>query len=272
MNTTLLGALKRIEQLRERSDFYRSWEVALRTHHDAALSVQVMDEPRDAKFRTVRAFLAEGSTRGRPAGVVAKMHPHLFPPLDQLLIGAGDSFGTLADSCRLLSEYYLRDYERMVRVRSRVSIPLVTYFAAVFIVPFPLVWDYGTLAYSAAIIGAVALIFLLGGIPVSLLYSLSENSARISRPRFAWTLAVGLEGGLTFAGAARLAATTSGMSAVGRHLDAAPSRSLKAMTLTQMLELADAWPEMVSHARKADLAGEYISTLRLFAAELESPA
>jgi type II secretory pathway component PulF len=272
VNFTLLGALRRVEHLRQRSEFYRSWETAIRAQRDVALSVQHMDEPLSAELRAARAYLAEGVAKGRPVGVIVKLRPDLFPVLDQTVIAAGDSFGILHDSCRLLSEYYVRDHERMARVRGWLAIPIVAWFAATFIVPFPLVWDQGTLAYSAAIITSVAAFFLVGGVPASLLYSLAGATDRIRRPRFAWALAIGLEGGLTFAGAARLAATVSGMDAVGRRLDAMAPRELKAMTLSQMLDAAGVWPEMVLQARKADEASEYISTLRVFAAALEVPA
>lgn len=272
MNFSLLGALRRPDGLLQRSEFYRSWETAIRDHRDVAVSVRQMDEPRSAELRAARAYLIEGVTRGRPVGVIARLRPDLFPPLDQLLIGTGESFGTLHDSCRLLSEYYVRDYERMARGRGWLAIPIIAWFAATFVVPFPLVWDQGTVAYSAAILASVAVLFFAGGIPVSLLYSAARATDRIRRPRFAWTLAVGLEGGLTFAGAARLAATVSKMDDVGRRLDAIPARELKAMTLSQLLDKAGVWPEMVAQARKADEASEYLSTLRAFAAGLEVPA
>lgn len=272
MNFTLLGALRRVEQLRQRSEFYRSWETALRTHRDVALSLQQMDEPLNAGLRAARSHLVDGVGRRRPVGVIARLRPDLFPPFDQLIIATGDSFGILHDSCRLLSEYYLRDYERMARVRGWVAIPIVAWFAATFVVPFPLVWDNGTLAYSAAILASVAALFLVGGIPVSLLYSLAGASARIRRPRFAWALVAGLEGGLTFGGAARLAAAVSGMDDVRRRLDAMPAAEVKVMPLSRLLDAAGAWPDMVAQAHKADEASEYISTLRVFAAGLEAPA
>ncbi len=272
MNFSLLGALRRVERLRQRSEFYRSWETALRTHRDVALAVQQMDEPLNAELRAARACLVDGMTKGRPTGVIARLRPDLFPVLDQTVLSAGDSFGILHDSCRLLSEYYLRDHERMARVRSWLALPIVGWFVATLIVPFPLVWDQGTLAYSAAILTSVGAFFLLGGVPASLLYSIAGGTDRIRRPRFAWTLAIGLEGGLTFAAAARLAATVSGMDAVARRLDAIPSRELKTMSLSQLLDTAGAWPEMVLQARKADEASEYLSTLRVFAAALEVPA
>lgn len=272
MNFTLLGALRRVERLRQRSEFYRSWETALRTYRDVALSVQQMDEPLNAELRAARAYLVDGVAKGRPIGVIAKLRPDLFPALDQMVIAAGDSFGILHDSCRLLSEYYLREYERLARVRGWLAIPIVAWFAATFVVPFPLVWDQGTLAYSAAIVASVATFFLLGGVPASLLYSVAGGTNRIRRPRFAWALVVGLEGGLTFAGAARLAATVSGMDDVCRRLDAIPPRELKTMALSELLNASGAWPEMVAQARKADAASEYISTLRVFAAALEVPA
>lgn len=271
MNVTFIGALRHIERLRLRAEFYRSWEVALRVTKDVGQALATMDAPGNADLESARDYLLEGIGKGRPVGVVTKLRPDLFPVLDQLLIGTGETFGTLHDSLRLLSEYYLKDYARMARIRGWLGVPLAAGVVASFVLPVPLLWDVGRWAYSFAIIGGVVGIYALGGIPASLLYSLAQRSARVRRPRFAWTLAIGLEGGLTFAGAARLAATVSELEGVGRHLDAIQSKVLKTMSLSKMLEGSGLWPAMREQVARADEASEYLSTLRVFAEHLESP-
>ena len=188
-----------------------------------------------------------------------------------MLIMAGENFGTLHDSLRLLAEYYLREHARFTRIRGWAGVPIFLGVAASFAAPFPLFLDDRVPLYSATAIGGVLALYALGGIPVSLLYSVGQGLDRIRRPRFAWALAIGLEGGLTFAGAARMAASASGMTGVGRHLDGIPSKTLKTMTLTQMLERSGVWPAMLERARTADESSEYLSTLRVFAEHLESP-
>lgn len=271
MNVTLLGALRRPDAFQRRSDFYRAWELSLRATRNVAESVQVMEPPQDAGLEEARLHLVDGMAKGRPAGVVAKLRPDLFPVLDQMLIVAGESFGTLHDSLRLLAEYYLREHARFTRIRGWSGVPIFLGVAASFAAPFPLFLDDRVPLYSATAIGGVLAVYALGGIPVSLLYSVAEGLDRVRRPRYAWALAIGLEGGLTFAGAARMAATVSGMTAVGRHLDAIPPKTLKTMTLTQMLEKSGLWPAMMDRVRAADESSEYLSTLRVFAEHLESP-
>lgn len=271
MKFTLIGALRGLDVIRLRSDFYRSWEVSLRAKQNIADSLIQMELPEHRSLEEARQHLIDGLAKGRPAGVVAKLRPDLFPILDQMLIASGEGFGTLHDSLRLLSEYYLRDFARLSRIRGWTAVPIMLAVTAAFVLPFPLLWDKGGPAYSAAIIAGVVAIYTVGGIPVSLLYSLAHTSNRIRRPRFAWTLAMSLEGGLTFAGAARLAATVSEMDDVGKHLDRIPPKALKAMSLTQMLGDSGVWPAMHNQVKAADEASEYLSTLRVFAANLESP-
>ena len=271
MNFTLLGALRSIERYRRRSEFYRSWETSLRTHKDLTLALTQMAPPEGADLAAARDYMVEGLAKGRPVGVIAKLRPDLFPTLDCLLLATGEGFGTLPDSLRLLSEYYIRDFTRLTRVRGWLGAPIVLWIAGSFVVPFPLVWDVSTKSYSGAIIASVAALYLLGGIPASLLYSLAQSADFIRRPRFAWTLGMGLESGLTFAGAARLAATVSGIEAVGRHLDAIPTKRLKTLSLTEMLDGSGVWPEMLAQVKLADASSEYLSTLRVFAEHLESP-
>jgi len=269
VNVTLIGALRRIDQTRLRSEFYRAWETAMRAKQHIAESLSTMEASRLPLLEEARQYLLDGMAKGRPAAVVVKLRPDLFPVLDQMLIGSGEGFGTLHDSLRLLSEYYMRDFTRMSRIRDWTAVPIVLGIVASFVLPYPLLWDKGPSAYSAAIIAGVVALYALGGIPVSLLYSVTRGTPLVQRPRFAWTLAMGLEGGLTFAGAARLAANVAGMTAVGRHLDAIQPKVLKTMSLTQMLEGARLWPAMYEQIKKADEASEYLSTLRVFAANLE---
>lgn len=269
MNVTLIGALRQLEKTRLRSEFYRAWETALRAKQHIAESLSTMEASRLPALEEARQYLLDGMAKGRPAGVVVKLRPDLFPVLDQLLIGSGEGFGTLHDSLRLLSEYYMRDFTRMSRIRDWTAVPIVIGIVASFVLPYPLLWDTSPSAYSAAIISGVVALYALGGIPVSLLYSVTSRMPIVQRPRFAWTLAMGLEGGLTFAGAARLAANVAGMTVVGRHLDAIQPKVLKTMSLTQMLDGARLWPAMYEQIKTADEASEYLSTLRVFAANLE---
>lgn len=271
MHLTLVGALRAIDRLQRRSDFYRAWEVSTRATQDVGRGLAEMEAPTGADLLAARDHLIDGIAKGRPVGVSMKLRPDLFPPIDQLLTMTGEGFGTAHDSFRLLSEWYLRDFSRLSRVRSWVGVPLVAAVSASFVLPFPLLWDRGGPAYSAAIIGGLAATYGLGGIPVSLLYSTVERMDRIRRPRFAWALAMGLEAGLTFAAAARLAASVGGMTGVARHLDGIPSKDLKTMSLTAMLDGSGVWPAMLDQVRRADEASEYLSTLRVFAANLESP-
>ena len=271
MKLTLIGALRGLDVIRLRSEFYRSWEIALRAKQNIPESLTQMDLPEHTSHVEARQQLIDGIAKGRPLGVVAKLHPDLFPVLDQTLLASGESFSILHDSLRLLSEYYLRDFARLSRIRGWTALPIVVAVVAAFVLPFPLLWDKGGPAYSAAIIGGIVAIYALGGIPVSLLYSVANKSLRIRRPRFAWTLAMGLECGLTFAGAARLAATVGAMDDVGRHLDRIQPKAIKEMSLTQMLDGSGVWPAMHNQVKAADEASEYLSTLRVFAANLESP-
>ena len=271
MHFTLIGALRSPNSIQARSDFYRAWETTLRVREDIGQSIASMEDPQHSELVAARDFLLDGIAKGRPIGVASKLRPDLFPPIDQSLLASGEGFGTLHDSLRLLSEFYLKDFERTIRVRSWVGVPLFLAVAGAFVLPLPLLWDTNRWAYSLSIIGGVIGIYVLGGIPVSLLYSLAQRMRRAKRARFAWTLAMGLEGGLTFAASARLAATMAPMPHVGRHLDAIPPKSIKAMSLTKMLEGSGVWPAMQSQVAKADEASEYLSTLRVFAEHLDSP-
>jgi type II secretory pathway component PulF len=272
MNSTLIGALRRLDDTRLRGEFYRAWEVGLRNKLSSAAALDQMGPQKPAPLEEARRHLVQGLLKGRPVTVLVRLRPELFPPLDSALLIAGDGYGTLRDSLRLLSEYYVRDFTRMSRVRGLTGVPIVAGIVASFVLPFPLLWDVGAHAYSAAILACVVALYALGGIPVSLYYSVVQSLPLISRPRFATTLAYGLEAGLTFAGAIRLAAEVSGLRAIGRHIAKAPDKQSRDMKLAALLEGCPAvWPAMLEHARKADEIGDYLSSLRVFAETLEAP-
>jgi len=214
VNLTLIGALRSIERLRIRSDFYRSWEVELRAKQDIGLSIADMEAPGNDEMHEARSFIAEGVAKGRPVGVQSKLRPTLFPLLDQMLLDAGANFGTLHDSLRLLSEYYLNDYERLARIRSWVAPPLIIGVIASFVLPIPLLWDVGSWAYSGAILGGIAAIYNLGGVPVPPHQSVAQRVSRIGRRGVGW--------------ASRLAATRWWGVAVGHS--PATSRGRRART------------------------------------------
>lgn len=273
MQLTVLGALRRLDHTRLRGEFYREWEVALRNKLANADALEQMGPQQPPALEAMRQVLVAGLDKGRPINIILKLSPEVFPPLDAALLVAGESYGSLKDSLRLLSLYYVRDFSRMAKIRSWSIVPIGLALIASFVLPFPLLWDVSARAYSTAIIASVVGFYALGGIVISLMFSFAEGTARISRPRFAWALAVGLEAGLTFAGALTLASQISGISSIGRHVAKIPARQAKDMSLLRLLEGAPGtWPALIERAAVCEQTGEYIATLHVFAQSLEPQA
>ena len=155
MNLTIIGALRRLDHTRLRGEFYRAWEVGLRNKLSNAAAVDQIGEQVPRGLEEERQHLAAGFLKGRPVSVLIKLRPELFPPIDASLLVAGETYGSLSDSLRLLSDYYIRDFSRMSRIRGLTGIPIVLGIVGSFVLPFPLLWDVSARAYSTAIIGCV---------------------------------------------------------------------------------------------------------------------
>src|SRR5204863_8643366 len=130
----------RLESLRLRSEFYREWELGLREKQGHATTLERIGPQREHALEAMRAYLIEGLRKGRPLGVVLKARTELFTPLELALLVTGDAYGSVRDSLRLLSEWYLRDLARMSRLRGLMGIPIFLGVAAAFVIPFPIVY------------------------------------------------------------------------------------------------------------------------------------
>jgi hypothetical protein len=121
-----------------------------------------------------------------------------------------------------------------------------------------------------AIALALAGFMMMGGILISILARVLSSGVAFTLPRFVRALAAGAEAGLPTGRTARLAVDVSGSAVLRKHLAKRPEREIDTTPLATLFEGCRAIPPgLIGQMRVADATGDYLSTLRRYADELD---
>ena len=273
MSFTLFGALNDLDESRHRAELYRAWEVGLGAGFTHDFSLEQIGRIRAARTEAIRRYLLVGTRLGRAITPLVHARPMLFDPFEAALLAAGDESGTLANSLRLLSDQFRREYARMLKVRSYMGYPVFLGLLAAFSLTLPFLHRGGARAYLAAIGGAIAALLLIGGVPISILAGVLAARSAYSIPRFARALAVGAEAGLPLGRLVQLSVAISDNADLKRHIANRSERQLSIIPLANLFEGCRAVPaELLGQMKVADATGDYAATLTRYADTLESKA
>ena len=271
MSFTLFGALNELDEGRHRAELYRAWDVGLSAGFTHDFSLEQIGRIKAARTESIRRYLLIGTRQGRALTPLVNARPMLFEPFESAMLAVGDESGTLANSLRLLSDQFRREYARMLKVRSYMGYPVFLGLVAAFGLTLPFLHRGGTGAYVAAIGGAIAALLLIGGVPISVLARILSGRRAYSVPRFARALAVGAEAGLPLGRLVRLAVDISGNADLRRHIANRSERQLSIVPMATLLEGCRAVPaELLGQMKVAEATGDYAATLKRYADGLES--
>jgi type II secretory pathway component PulF len=178
----------------------------------------------------------------------------------------GDESGTLEQCLRLLADYWAGEHRMMLRVRQRLTYPIIQMFAAAVIAPLPLVFAGAVPAYVLTAAGGVALVAAAGGSVLLAAARRYGRQPRFVRARLLRAITIAIEAGLPLARAVELAAAASDDSAVIAHLAGIPLRTMATQPLARTFAGCPGIPrEMVAAMEVADATGDYGGTLRKLA-------
>ena len=145
------------------SEFYHQ----LGTMCEAGLTLPQSLETLD-RSRTFRAYQRrlqswrEAIGRGETFGEAVAHSKGEVPDFDLALLYAGENSGRLDDCFRLLSEYYKQRSDNIRESRGIIAYPAFVFHAAVFIIPFPGLFQTGNvLAYLSSTLGILVPVYLL---------------------------------------------------------------------------------------------------------------
>jgi type II secretory pathway component PulF len=271
MSFSVLGALRGLDESRHRAELYRAWNAGLAA--GLATSV-VLDQMGPISFPSVeetRRYLVVGTGQGKSVTALVKARPKLFAPFEGAVLCAGDEAGTLNQSLRLLTDYFIGDFRRCLAVRNALGYPVFLGLVAAFGLPFVLLPRSPVKTYAMTIVILLVVFLLLGGVFISILASIFLNTNSLTRARFARVLAVTLESGLPLGRSVRLAVDASGNRGLVAHIKKRTERELSTTPLAKLFEGCEEVPAgLMGQMMVADATSDYKGTLTVYARELDT--
>jgi len=270
MSFTVLGALRSLDENRHRAELYRAWNIGLAA---GLTSGAVLEQMGTIKFPSVdeaRRYLVVGTAQGKSVTALVKARPKLFAPFEGALLAAGDESGTLNQSLRMLTDFYIGEFKRGLKVRNALGYPVFLGLVAAFGLPFLILPKSPVKTYVTAIAILLAGFLLLGGLFISMLAAIFLNTNALTRARFARILAVSLEAGLPLGRSVRLAVDASGNRGLTEHIKKRTERELSTTPLAKLFEGCEEIPAgLMGQMMVADATADYRGTLSVYASSLE---
>jgi hypothetical protein len=269
MSTTLLGALRRLDESRFRAELYRTWGAGKSAGFDTATTLEQLGPLRSPSTEELRRYLIVGAHQKKPIAALVKARPALFDPLEAAVLGMGDESGRLELALRLLTDLHSREYKRMVKVRLLMDYPIFAGVIASFLLATPFVHgDWATYAVAFAVF--LGVFVLAGGIVISIFTSMISAGATYALPRFLCALVSGLEMGIPRAKALRLAVDASRNAELKAQIAKRSDRELNTVPLATLFAgCRIVTPPLLGQMRVADATGDYQNTLRRYVDDLE---
>ena len=267
---TLLGALARMDEGRFRAELYRAWLVGQTAGFTPSDALEKMGASQSGRTEEMRRYLVVGGHQAKPLSALVKARPTLFEPIETALLAAADASGTLGTTLRLLADHFGREYRRMLLVKSQLSYLIFAGVIASFALAQPVLPRSGWRAYLAVVAVLLTAFLLTGGLPLGIIGGALARTSGFSRPRFARTLALGIEAGLPAGRAARVAAETSGSAELRAHLAKRSERDLVTMKLAALFDGCRAVPPaLLARMAVADASADYLDSLGRYADEVD---
>lgn len=265
--TSIRQAQQAVQDAAARAEFYRLWHAAQRmgATHERALD---MMGARTTSSRTeaLRAALLHAATqRQTMTDALAQYHPPI-QPFEKALLEFGEEAGSLDQTLRALGAHFEAEHRLLRKLWSKLTYPLITSLAMIFIAPLPLVFSNQTGAYAVSVMAGVGLWYGLGGGPITALAAAYANRRNFVLARLARTIAGAIEAGLPTDRAARMAADATGHPALMAHVRKRTAAQIATMPLSQVFEgCTIVPPEMIAALRVAETTGDFSGSLRKLA-------
>jgi len=261
---TILAALSRLDDGRHRAEFYRMWRAGCSAAFTHPKSLEAMGQRESVDTEAARAWLLDGTARGRGVADLVRAGGARFDDFERALLTLGDEAGRFEEALRLLGDFFTKKHALMQHVKKQMTYPLVTGLAACFIAPLPVLFFGNAVAYTATAFGAAALLMAgAGGLVAGVAASFGRKPP-LARARMARALATAVEAGLTLPRAIRLSADASANPEIRAHVARFSERDLAAGSLSDRLaHCPHLTPDFLAAIRVADVSGDFAALSRL---------
>ncbi len=267
MSRSLGSAWNELDVARYKAELYRMWHVGFHAGlpHQKVLATAGSFK-RSPTVERMRVELLRGVQQRNTLETTMRARPDLFIPFEAALIALGEESGGLEEILKLLAGYFEAEHWMMLWVKKKMSYPMINFIAAIFILPFPIlffgdVWQY-VLTVTAGFVAAI----MFGGTVLLAVARWYRGRPKIVLVRLCRALTLGVEAGLSLDRVVPLAVEAAASDDLTAHVRRVPAQQLRTQPLERTFAGAPGVPfEMLAALRVADETGDYGNTLRKLA-------
>jgi type II secretory pathway component PulF len=267
MEFSAVAAWSELDVARHKAEFYRMWHVGYRAGlpHEQVLTTMGQRTGSKSVEAMRRHLLAGAKTRASVTDTI-DLDPTHFVPFEVGLLKLGEEAGGFDGMLELLGAYFETEHKRMLWVKKKMAYPMTNLIAAIFIVPFPILFFGDTARYLTIVTLETAVALAFGGTVVRWFARRYRNRPRVVLARLCRSLALGVESGLPIDRVLDLGIAVAADASLQRHVKLIPPDTRHAQPLSETLR---GWerlpPEMHAALTVADNTGNYRDTLKRLA-------
>ncbi len=267
MSSSLPSSWGELDVARHKSEFYRMWHTGYRAGlpHPKVMAT-VGDFRRSPQVqRQLKVFL-EGTRRGESLTDIIRAQPELFFPFEAALLELGEESGQLEEMLAMLGKYFAVEHRMVLAMKQKMSYPMFTTLAAIFIAPFPLLFFGNAAAYLMIVVPSCVALLLFGGGLLLAVARWYRGRPQFVVARLCRALALGVEAGLPLGRVIDLGVKSAANVELTNHVARVPVRERGNQPLAQTFGGSTVVPrEVIAAMEVADTTGDYRNTLRKLA-------
>jgi type II secretory pathway component PulF len=269
---TIGDARQAIKDTAARVEFYRMWLAAQRSGATHVRALDMMG-PRSASpaVETLRPALLAGTQQGGTIESVLTAHPDLTSTFESAVLALGGESGKLEQAMGALVTHFKSEHALLLKVWTKLTYPLMTSLAAIWIGPLPLIFAGRSSAYLVAVVAGTALWYGAGGGVIVALTKTYANKPEFVLARLTRAIATGVEAGLPLDRVSQFAAQVTGHADIIRHVRQFTPRQLATQSVSETFNGCVEIPhEVIAAMKVAEVSGDFSGALRKLADLYES--
>jgi type II secretory pathway component PulF len=265
--TTIGDARQAVADAAARAELYRLWYAGQRmgaTHPHILEMMGVLG--RAPVVEELRSNLLEGTRQRRTITSVLKQNARLTAPFERAILIFGEESGTFEQSLSSLIGHFKAEHRLLQKIWSKLTYPMITSLAAIFIAPLPLLFVNRSGAYGLIVIAGVLVWYGFGGAVITGLAAKYAAHREFVLARLARALATGVEAGLPLDRVVTLAVQSTSHPEISAHVSRIPAQHLATQSLSETFEGCAVIPaELKAALRVAEVSGDFSGALRKLA-------
>jgi type II secretory pathway component PulF len=264
---TLARAWNEFDVARHKSELYRMWYAGHHAGLEHPKALETAGEfKRSRPVQRLRSLLLAGTKRRASLAAIIKAQPRLFLPFEAALLELGEESGQFDECLRLLADYFAAEHRMILWIKKKMTYPMFNVVAAIFILPFPLLFFGHTGKYLLTVGSGLLVAFTAGGALLLAAARWYGGRTKFVLGRLARALALGVEAGLPLDRVVDLGVEAAASPRLTAHVAGIPHTVRGSQPLAATFAGSGVVPQqMLSVMEVADQTGNYSDTLKRLA-------